>query len=80
MEVYNDVASHGLQRTLSSLSSEKVSTMIPNTILLNPIVVIMMKKDRSNRTRRPDVSNFLGTSGSSCMRGGDLEEIGRKIY
>ena len=48
--------------TLSSLSSENVSTMIPNT-MFRPMVVTMMKKVRSKKTTRRAVSlNFVGKS------------------
>ena len=38
--------------TFSSLNSEKVSTMMPNT-MLSAIVVTMMKKDTSKSTLTP---------------------------
>ena len=63
---YNNVTSPGMQRTLSFLSSEKVSTMIPNT-MFSPMVVMMMKKETSNKIRRPAVSNCWGTSGITCI-------------
>ena len=45
-----------------------MSTMIPNT-MFSPIVVTIMKKEISNRMRRPDVSNCWGTRGITCIIG-----------
>ena len=50
--------------TLSSLSSENVSTMIPNT-MFSPMVVTMIKNDTSNKMRSPEVLNSAGTSGNT---------------
>ena len=48
--------------TLSSLSSENVSTMIPNT-MFSPMVVTMMKKEMSKSSRRPATCHSFGISG-----------------
>ena len=50
---------HTFNNTFSFLSSEKVSTMIPNT-MFSAMVVMMIKKDISNSTRIPAVLNSSG--------------------
>ena len=54
LEVYDILNS--LTLTLSSLSSEKVSTMIPNT-MFRPMVVTMMKKETSSSSLAPATLN-----------------------
>ena len=54
LEIYDILNS--LTLTLSSLSSEKVSTMIPNT-MFRPMVVTMMKKETSSSSLAPATLN-----------------------
>ena len=55
--------------TLSSLSAENESTMIPNT-MLRPTVVTMMKKDTSNNSLQPAMYNGGRISSSFWMSSG----------
>ena len=54
-------------RTLASLSSEKVSTMMPKT-MLRPMVVTMMKKEMSYINLHPSSRNTPDTSGTAYMK------------
>lgn len=65
--------------TLSSLSCEKVSSMIPKT-RFNPMVVMMIKNDRSNISRKMwyPVEN-TGTSDSDAVYNGITYESRKSI-
>ena len=49
--------------TLRLRSSEKVSTMMPK-IMFSPMVVMKMKKERWNSTRKPNFANVLSACDS----------------